>query len=235
LEITKREIIASISIMSIMFVIGIFMAGLFNQKQMDQLEIYNTSVKIESSDLFRYSLDTNIGHAFVYGNLEAVDTVTYPEIGNKYMYIKKVKERYTMHTRRVKRGKHYFTEHYWTWDNVGSESLNSSKIKFSNTTFDFKKIKIPSAKYLTTIHETTHVRYKYYVCETKYTGTIFTKIDKHTIENNTSFYNKLNIAEAIEHTSKMCKIGVFIFWTIWIIITFAMVFSFYYFENKWLE
>lgn len=44
---------------------------------------------------------TNAGNAFVYGDLKAVDTVTYPEIGGEYIYIEKVKERYTMHTRQV--------------------------------------------------------------------------------------------------------------------------------------
>ena len=54
--------------------------------------------------MFQYGMDTNVGNAFVYGDLKAVDTVTYPEISGEYMYVEKVKERYTKHTRRVAHG-----------------------------------------------------------------------------------------------------------------------------------
>lgn len=41
--------------------------------------------------MFQYGKDTNVGNAFVYGDLKAVDTVTYPEIGGEYMYVEKSK------------------------------------------------------------------------------------------------------------------------------------------------
>ena len=100
-EITKREILASISIIAVMILIGVLISGKISEHQMDENEVYNKAVKIESTDLFQYGMDTNIGNAFVYGDLEAVDTVTYPEIGGEYMYVKKVKERYTEHTKQV--------------------------------------------------------------------------------------------------------------------------------------
>ena len=64
---------------------------------------YNKAIKIESQELFEYGMRTNAGNAFVYGDLKAVDTVTYPEIGGEYIYIEKVKERYTLYTRQVAR------------------------------------------------------------------------------------------------------------------------------------
>ena len=100
-EITKREILASISIIAVMILIGILISGKISECQMDKNEKYNKAVKIESQEMFRYGMDTNVGNAFVYGDLKAVDTVTYPEIGGEYMYVEKVKERYTMHTRTV--------------------------------------------------------------------------------------------------------------------------------------
>ena len=81
IEITKREILASISIIAVMILIGVLISTKISEHQMDQNEIYNKAVKIESQDLFQYGMDTNIGNAFVYGELKAVDTVTYPEIG----------------------------------------------------------------------------------------------------------------------------------------------------------
>ena len=98
-EITKREIIASISIIAVMILIGVLISEKISEHQMDKNEVYNKAVKIESTDLFQYGMDTNVGNAFVYGDLKAVDTVTYPEIGGEYMYVEKVKEKYTIYTK----------------------------------------------------------------------------------------------------------------------------------------
>lgn len=77
-QITKRELLASISIIAIMLLIGTLIGGKVSDYQMDQNEKYNKAVKIETQDLFEYGMRTNIGNAFVYGDLLAVDTVTYP-------------------------------------------------------------------------------------------------------------------------------------------------------------
>ena len=110
-EITKREILVSVSIVAIMLLIGVLIAGKISDYQLDKNEKYNKAIKIESQELFEYGMRTNAGNAFVYGDLKAVDTVTYPEIGGEYIYIEKVKERYTMHTRQVSKidlpGKEY--------------------------------------------------------------------------------------------------------------------------------
>lgn len=80
-EVTKRELLASVSIVAVMLLIGILIGGKISNHQLDQNEKYNKAVKIESQNLFEYGMRTNIGSAFVYGDLAAVDTVTYPEIG----------------------------------------------------------------------------------------------------------------------------------------------------------
>ena len=86
-EITKREILASVSVIAIMLLIGVLIAGKISDYQLDKNEKYNKAVKIEAQDLFEYGMRTNVGNAFVYGDLIAVDTVTYPEIGGEYMHI----------------------------------------------------------------------------------------------------------------------------------------------------
>ena len=68
---------------------------------MDDNERYNKAVKIEDEELLRYGMDTNVGDAFVYGDLKAVDTVTYPEIGGEYIFCEKVEERYERHEEKV--------------------------------------------------------------------------------------------------------------------------------------
>ena len=100
-EITKREILASISIIAVMLLVGFVISGRISNYILDRNEKYNKAVKIESSDLFEYGMRTNIGYALVYGDLKAMDTVSYPEIDGEYMYIEKIEEHYNMHTRTV--------------------------------------------------------------------------------------------------------------------------------------
>ena len=240
-EITNREIIASVSIIAVMILIGVLISGKISEHQMDKNETYNKAVKIESTDLFQYGMDTNVGNAFVYGDLKAVDTVTYPEIGGEYMYVEKVKERYTQHTKQVahtktvngKQQTYYTTETYWTWDRVGSEDIKCKEISFCGVIFKSNKIDIPGSDYIDTIKESSHIRYKYYGTGTKFTGTIFTDLRDKTISDNTNFYNNMNIEETVEYLESGG--GVIIFWIFWIILIVACVFSFYYLDNKWLE
>ena len=241
-EITVREIIASVSIIAIMLLFGVLIHGKISENQMDKNEIYNKAVKIESKDLFQYGMDTNVGNAFVYGELKAVDTVTYPEIGGEYMYVEKIKERYTMHTRQVahtrtvngKTTTYYTTETYWTWDRVGSEDKKCKELSFCDVVFDSSKIDIPYEEYIDTIKESSHVRYKYYGTGTKFAGTIFAALRDNTIPKGTSFYNNMTI----EETHKYLETGIgwlIVFWFFWIILIVGCVIGFYDLDNKWLE
>ena len=240
-EITKREILASISIIAVMILIGVLISSKISEHQMDKNEIYNKAVKIESTDLFQYGMDTNVGNAFVYGDLVTVDTVTYPEIDGEYMYVEKVKEKYTKHTRTVtkyktvngKRKSYTTTETYWTWDRVGSEDKKCNEVTFCGITFNVNKFDIPSSHHIDTIKESSHIRYKYYGVGTEFTRTIFTDLRDKTITDNTNFYNGMNIEETVEYLqSGGCEI---IFWIFWILLICACVFGFYYIDNKWLE
>lgn len=247
-EITKREIIASVSIVAVMILIGVLISGKISEHQMDKNEIYNKAVKIESTDLFQYGMDTNVGNAFVYGDLESVDTVTYPEIGGEYIYIKKVEQRYERHTRTVTRtdseGNTYTeTEEYYSWDTENTESKTANKIKFCGIVFPYNKIDLPSYSYIKTIKgdrvwswksgEKVKVRFEYYGISTKFTGTIFTDLRDHTITDNTNFYNDMNIEKTVDYLQSGG--GQIIFWIFWIILIGACVFGFYYIDNRWLE
>ena len=93
-EITKREIIASITIIAVMLLIGVLISEKISDSQADRNDMYNKAIHVDSSEIFQHGMNTNVGNAFVYGDLKAVDTVTYPEIGGEYMYVEKVKEKY---------------------------------------------------------------------------------------------------------------------------------------------
>ena len=101
MEITKREVLASVSIVAVMLLIGFLISGKIQNSIMDDNEQYNKAVKIENEELFQYGMDTNVGDAFVYGDLEAVDTVTYPEIGGEYIFVKKIEERRERHEEEI--------------------------------------------------------------------------------------------------------------------------------------
>lgn len=241
MEITKREVLASVSIVAVMLLIGLLISGKIQNSIMDDNERYNKAVKIENEELFRYAMGTNVGDAFVYGDLEAVDTVTYPEIGGEYMYVEKIKERYTMHTRTVTyttgsgktRQTHTRTETYWTWDRVGSEDVKCKEISFCGVNFASNKIDLPDADYIDTIKESSDVRYKYYGVGTEYSGTIFTDLRDKTISDNTSFYSNSSIDETIELLES--DFPIIIFWIFWVVLICGMVFGFYYLDNEWLE
>lgn len=229
-EITKREILASISIIAVMILV--WYSDFFQDFRTPngKNEIYNKAVKIESQEMFQYGMDTNVGNAFVYGDLKAVDTVTYPEISGEYMYVEKVKEKYTRHTRKVRHsnGKTtwYTTETYWTWDRVGSEDIKCKEVSFCGVNFVSNKIDLPDTDYIDTIKESSHVRYKYYGIGTEYKGTIFTDLRDKTISDNTSFYNNSTIDETIERLESDFQI--IIFWIFWVILIGGIVFGFYY-------
>lgn len=237
-EITKREILASISIIAVMILVGILISGKISEYQMDKNEKYNKAVKIESQEMFQYGMDTNVGNAFVYGDLKAVDTVTYPEIGGEYMSVSKDEEHYTRHTRTVYEydedgnvtGSH--EEEYWTWDLYDSDNKHCDKVTFLGIEFDYGQIYKPYENYIDTIDGDYHVRYVYYGSKTEYTGTIFTKLDNHTI-NKTEFYNDMDINDAVDYLQS--NAGMIAFWIFWVILIGGMVFGFYYLDNRWLD
>lgn len=237
-RITKREVLFSVVILSIMLLLGVVIHGNINDRLMLEYQKYNTALQIDNdSELFNYGMKTNVGNAFVYGDLKAVDTVTYPEIGGEYMYIEKVKEKYTMHTRTVTTTVNGKTttrvETYWTWDRVSSEDIKCKEISFCDIVFSSNKIDLPSSYYIDTIKESSHIRYKYYGIGTEYAGTIFAELKDDTIPDNTKFYNNMNIEETMENLKSGWQL--IVFWIFWIALTGGCLFGFYYIDNNWLE
>ena len=241
MKVTKREVLFSIVIVCIMLIIGIIIAGNINDAVMEKQQEYATALQINNDkELFEYGMRTNIGNAFVYGELKAVDTVTFDEIGGKYSYIEKVKEKYTMHTRTVTKTKivdgesktYTETETYWTWDKIDSWSKHSEKITFLGVEFDYGLINFPDTEYIDTIQESSRIRYKYYGDSTYSIGTIYTHLKDGTISNST-MYHQSTIEEALEIKTNDC--GIIIFWVCWTFLIGGVVYVFYCIDNRWLE
>lgn len=242
MEITKREIIVSIAIISVMLVVGFFISGNITDYQNDKNAEYQKAVKIEDPEMFQYGMDTNIGNAFIYGDLAAVDPVSFDEIGGEYLYVEKVEEHYNRHTRTVTKTKrdskgktHTYTETevYYSWDYYDSWIKHSKKVKFCDVPFDYEKIDIPSSEYINTIEESADVRFAYYGIPAKHVGTIYTQLLDNTISDNTIFYKDCTIEEVLDiYITNGDNIS---FWIIWIILIGICIYGFYYMENKWLD
>lgn len=240
IEITKRELLVSVAIAAILLLIGFIIHGKISDYILDRNEKYNKALKIESQELFEYGMRTNAGTAFVYGEYRACDPVTYPEIGGQYMYIEKVKERYTQHWRTVTHTKTvngktttYTTqEPYWTWDRVGSEDKRCTEVLFCGVIFDAEKIETPNTYHIDTIYESSRVRYVYCGTAAEYKGTIFTRLADNTISDRSPFYES-GIAETVEH----CEINLplWVFWIVWALLMVGCLYGFFYMGNRWLE
>lgn len=242
MEITKREVIASIVIIAVMLVLGFIIGDKIQDRRNDKNAEYYKAIHIDNNtEMFQYGMDTNIGNAFVYGDLNAIDTVTFDEIGGEYMYVEKVEEHYNMHTRTVTKtrpvnGKtqtYTETEIYYSWDYHDSWEKHSEKISFCGVEFDYEKIDIPSSDYIETINKSSHVRFKYYGVPTEHTGTVYTKLSDGTITDQSDFLVNKTIDESLEHYTTSIALG--LFWFFWILLSAAAVVGFYYLDNWWLE
>lgn len=237
IEIKKSEIIFSIIIIAVMMIVGFSISEKIRQNLLEQYMEYDTAVKIDSEELFRHGMSTNIGNAFVYGDLIALDPVSFPEIDGEYSYIRKEEQEYRKHTRWVKYkdddgNEQEKEEEYWTWDTIRTYKEKSTRISFLNVEFSYDQIPFPSNHYLTTVYHGFYHRNVYYVTDTTFTGTIFTYLRDDTI-NKTSFYEGRTISETVDYLES--GIELVLFWIGWIILTGAAVVGFYYLENKWLD
>ena len=174
--ITKREILLSIAIIAVLLALGLWISDGITESQMDRNMVYDQALRVDSTDIFEYGMRTNVGNAFVYGDLKAVDTVSFPEIDGEYMTVRKIKERYTKHTRTVTKtrtvnGKtqtYTEIETYWTWDEIDRETLRNERVTFLDVEFDRGKIEIPGMRYLDAIKESSKIRYQYYGTGTEF-------------------------------------------------------------------
>lgn len=235
MEITKREVVASVIIIAIMLILGLSIGDKLSNHMMDQNSKYYRAIHVNTTELFQYGLDTSVGNAFIYGDLVAEDTVTYPEIGGEYLAVEKIKEEYTMHTRTVtdSKGKSH-TEVYYTWDEVSRDNKESQKVVFLGIEFKTSQFNIPSGDYITTKYESSDIRNKYYGYEISSTGTIFSNLSNGNIEQkNVPFFKNMTIEQTLQNLTS--GIYIYIFWGVWIVITALCVYGFYYMDNNWLN
>lgn len=237
MEITKREILASVAIVCVMFVLGLLIQQSIRTAITNQNKEYELAIQIEDSGTFEYAMQTNVGNAFAYGKLVAVDPVVNAELDGEWLWIEKVKEKYTMHTRTVtvKQGKQTVTkvEHYWTWDRVGSETWHSEKISFLGKEFPYAMITNIGYGYIRTDTH-GHTRYKWYASNVEHEGTIYTKLADGTI-TKADLHEGKTAKETFDSMIRSATGYLIGFWIFWVLLTAGMCIGFYALENRWLE
>lgn len=251
MEITKREVIFSIIIASFMLVLGFLISGKISDLASDSETKMNQALQITDEEMFKYNINTNVGNVLCYGELSAVDPVTYSELGDEYMYVEKVKEECRVHSRTVSTGKVTHVEYYYTWDRIDSEEIHSNNLSFLGEQFDYDKIDKPSDYFKVTIYsdgsteewydddgdwdEKGDIRYSYYVIDKSYNGTLETELKDNTISDDNVFHENKTIQETIDDCHAEGVFGLVIFWILWIGLIVFAIFMFYYLDNKWLD
>ena len=242
MRITKREILASITIVAIMLLVELLINAKISDYQTDKLEKYYKATKIEDSELFKYGMSTNVGNAFVYGELKAVDPVSFPEIEGEYLVAKKVTEEYTRHTRTVtttdSKGKtHTKTEVYYTWDEIATKTLKAKKVIFNEVGFNASQFQVDSGNHITTVRDIldSDIRYKYYGYPSTSKGTIFTYLANNNISESNHYYIGKTIPETITSLESLNRVIKIVFNVLWLLFTIAVVYFFYEGDYAWLE
>lgn len=235
-EITYREIIFSVIIISIMTIAGIAIGNTISNNIDDNNIKYQTAVKIDNNnEQFKYGMDTDIGYAFIYGSLDAVDPVEID--GYKGISVSRELQKYTRHTRTVvytdsEGHSHTKFEVYYNWDHIETDEKTSKQVKFCGSEFDTKLFPLPDSNYVDEKSAGYNLRYKYYSIKTHYDGTLFAKLENKSFSNGNFMLLKIEEAKKEIEDPKSILI---LFWVLWVLITFGWAIGFCFLDNKWLN
>lgn len=160
---------------------------------MPSTNIYDSFAQTKNKAIFREVLRANTGKMFAYGELEAINAVSLPELNGQYMYIKRVKEE-------KKTSMGLIAGAIWThhdeWEEVDSTTQKCKQVKFLGAIMDRDKIQMPDAVCIKTIKKSSEVRYKYYAIRARIVGTMYIDFENNTHSDNFKFYNE-SIRETI--------------------------------------
>ena len=241
-EITLREFLFSVFIFGIFMLIGFFISNYINSNVHNKNLVYRQAIQIKNNpDQFKWATETDVGHAFVEGNLKSIGSVTHEKLGLDVLEYCATYQHYNMHTRRVTRTRtdskgrtrtYTTTETYWTWDTYKRDHKSVSNIVFSGVEFKRNKFNLNSFSRTKCVKNGYNDRivYDYIPCELY--GAFFGEIKNKTIEK-TILLHDLTVEELYkDFTTSYMNI---IFWIIWIIFSILVTFVFYIHENHWLE
>lgn len=226
---TKRELIASISILVFFFVTGAMLYGIIDKKATDANDIYRKAITITDSQAMEYGVRTGIGNAFVGGELSSVDPIAYK--GIEYMSLKIVKQKYTTYV--MRNGKNTYITH--SWDTIDTSYNSCNYVNFLGIKLLYKNIDGLAYRGIETVKESSHIRYIYYGIPKAIKCSSFVSLNKDIVNQEIYFYENRdinNLREIYLNDGKVSKILFVIGWTI---LTGFVIFMFYRIDNNWLE
>lgn len=244
-EITLREVLFSLLILGVMSFFGFLVHSWIDKKVDDATLKYRQAVAIESPDEFRHAMDTDVGHAFVRGKLEAVTPVTSKLVDGEYLRIHVEHQKYQMHTRVVtyttydSKGRphtHHRTETYWSWDTEWTSTTNSPKVVFCGSEFSYDKFNYNCARTEETVVGGglfKNERDVVYTTKDGFTGTIFADLRDKGFKGTADMVSA-NIEKYRERLAD-CAWPYVLFWLLWCILTIGGIVLFYIIDNEWLE
>lgn len=256
-EITIREILVSIAIFFLLSGIGYLIYGNIDNK--NKVKEYESAQIIqEDKGKLDYLVNTKFGNVIAYSTFKTHDKnfVTFEEIDGKYAFIKRVEERYTMHTRQVCSGsgknRTCRTETYWTWDYVDSDRKYAKNIDFMGYSFEGQKLlnQIPNKDLKLSekmykgqykkinseyVYKNSNVRYYYEYIPLNFKGSVFANTrDKELFNEYTLFYEQTP-EQAIESVKTSGTTTKLLFIIIWIFVMGASIYGYVKLDNNYLE
>lgn len=242
-EITPREAIFSVTIASVLFLIGFLVATRIEHGVNQRNLQYRQAAKISEPDEFSTAMQTDVGNAFVEGQFSAVDTVTHGKLGGEWLFIEAVYRKYTRHTRVVHYtttdGKghtrhHTRTEVYWTWDRYDSETLHSKKVNYIGTEFAYGKFSYSGvSRVYREVPNGFHRRIDFEMIRPRFRAAAYTKLERDTLSDKTVLYDRETIESLYGDFTH--SIAVAVFWWVWAIFSALVIYAFVALENWWLE
>lgn len=244
MEITKREILFSTLIVSIMVGIGIWISTpIISRVTRSALETAS-SVAVSDPEKFGYIRRTDAGRFLAEGTLYSNDTITLPELPGQYSKVEKVKERYTLHTEIYtttdsKGHVHTHTRTYYSWDRIGSEEYETEDFTFLGEVFTGKEIHYRISTRQDTIIKEKHfwkddIRYVYYTAPLNTYG-VLSGTAQNREWKDLSFSKGTTIEKIIGASERDIKSAPIVFWILWTLLIALVVFLFYRGEYEILE
>ena len=243
IEITLRELIFSVVLLSLLAVVGFLGADAVEDYVQKRNLVYRTAAQIDNNpDEFAQALATDVGHAFVEGGFKAIEPVSHCRIGGKWAQIVADHQVYTMHHRTVTRtvgsGKNRHTVTrvvtYWSWDTRKVERIHAKGMEFSGVDFDFNSFDYSLVR---RVHKTVKTGSNRRVCfsllPTTFHGSVFTELKNGRVTPHTTVYDDVPISSLYEDMTSSCAVTVF--WIIWTIVSTVLLIGFFRLENFWLE
>jgi len=238
-DITLREIVFSFLIIGIMTTIGFFISLKIEKTKLDNTLKYRQSAQISTTNEFIHAINTDVGYAFVEGELQTIDPVKDKNLKGEWLSITSYKEHYTLHTQVYvtydnKGRPHSHIRTYWTWDVVDSNNIHANNVIFCGVPFKYSTFKYDDAEIHTYVHKIdSHNRIVFKSIPKTFNATIFENISHTNKLKNVILYCNKTINTV--YNDLTTSHSVTIFWIIWSIITLIFVIAFYIIDNDWLE